>query len=376
LGSLSLPAALVCALLPFAALAEPDRLPKIAVLDFQANGARPELATAATGIAAHELQRLGAFDVLTSEAIRSVLALERQKQLMGCVEGQSTCLAELAGALGVDHLVTGKISRAAGANASSFTLEMTLIQATNAKRESSELQSAATEAELLAVVGRTTAHLTSKLLGKSPGFLKLVGPEAGGLVTVDGAAVGTTPLVDRLSLFPGPHLVIVEKEGFVRFEKEVRVRPGESIEETIVLRPSADFIQQYESRASKMRLAAWSTTGLAIAGLLGAGAFQFHASLLYGDPATPGTFLYQRAKLVSGVEAEGAMNYRQSSVALQNSIQLDQILSYVSGGIGALAAAAAAYFWIGGDDPHRYQQVRLDVAVSSGSAFARLWVSF
>ncbi|MBK7862851.1 MAG: hypothetical protein IPJ65_30435 [Archangiaceae bacterium] len=50
--------------------------------------------------------------VTGKQEIAAVLGLERQKQLMGCDEDQASCLAELAGALGVDGLLTGSLGKA------------------------------------------------------------------------------------------------------------------------------------------------------------------------------------------------------------------------------------------------------------------------
>ena len=61
----------------------------------------------------HLVQQLGAqgLKVVSSSDISSVLGLDRQKTLLGCVE--SSCTAELAGALGVDAIVTGSVARVA-----------------------------------------------------------------------------------------------------------------------------------------------------------------------------------------------------------------------------------------------------------------------
>lgn len=49
--------------------------------------------------------------VTTQSQIAAVIGLERQKQLLGCGESSSECLAELAGALGVDGVLSGSIAR-------------------------------------------------------------------------------------------------------------------------------------------------------------------------------------------------------------------------------------------------------------------------
>jgi len=54
------------------------------------------------------------FTVTTQSEISAVLGLERQKQLLGCSSESPSCLAELAGALGVDALITGSLGKFEG----------------------------------------------------------------------------------------------------------------------------------------------------------------------------------------------------------------------------------------------------------------------
>lgn len=49
--------------------------------------------------------------VTTKNEVSALLGFERQKALLGCAEGSSSCLAEMAGALGVDGLITGNLGK-------------------------------------------------------------------------------------------------------------------------------------------------------------------------------------------------------------------------------------------------------------------------
>ncbi len=49
--------------------------------------------------------------VVTKNDMSEVLGVERQKQLLGCSAGDSSCLAELAGALGVGSLLSGTVAK-------------------------------------------------------------------------------------------------------------------------------------------------------------------------------------------------------------------------------------------------------------------------
>ncbi len=49
--------------------------------------------------------------VTTNREIAALVGFERQKQLLNCGDGGTSCLAELAGALGVDGLITGSLAK-------------------------------------------------------------------------------------------------------------------------------------------------------------------------------------------------------------------------------------------------------------------------
>ncbi len=58
-------------------------------------------------------QQLSTYGIrVTTEAeVQAVLGLERQRQLLGCSDDSASCMAELAGALGVDGIITGNVAR-------------------------------------------------------------------------------------------------------------------------------------------------------------------------------------------------------------------------------------------------------------------------
>jgi hypothetical protein len=59
---------------------------------------------------AHALAENG-LHVVTASEMSALLSNERQKQLLGCSETSSACVAELADALGADGIVTGSIGK-------------------------------------------------------------------------------------------------------------------------------------------------------------------------------------------------------------------------------------------------------------------------
>ncbi len=374
---------LLALLLPALTARAAEQKPKLAILDFTANGASKELASAAGGVAASELDRLGVFKVMTADAIRNMLAFEKQRQMLGCSD--TGCIAELGGALGADYLVAGKVSRLAASKDApeSFTLELTLSSVKKAQREGSVIETGRSEQELLGKVGRAAQRLVQKVLSGRSGTLVVSCSEAGAVVKVDDQVKGTTPLQGQIALAAGPHALVVEKQGFVAFQKDVQIQPGQLSDERATLVPSPDFIREYEARQRKVRLGAWISTGVAAAGLVGAVLLQVDASRVYGNESTPGTFLYARRKLLDGQEVDPVtgVDYRAQANALKATVDQRQTLSYVAGGVGAAAAATATWLWIAGDEPDRYARyrtvaARLEVAPLPGGALASLTVGW
>ena len=69
----------------------------------------------------------GDLKLISSKDIAAVLGIERQKQLLGCGDEQTNCLAELAGALGVDAILTGTFAQ----SGASISATLRVIKATD-----------------------------------------------------------------------------------------------------------------------------------------------------------------------------------------------------------------------------------------------------
>lgn len=82
---------------------------KVVVLEPQSLGGAQQGA-----LVAEEIARAlppSAFQVTTAAQLQAVMGLERQRQLLGCSEDSTACVAELANALGTDVVVTSTLSR-------------------------------------------------------------------------------------------------------------------------------------------------------------------------------------------------------------------------------------------------------------------------
>ncbi len=73
-------------------------------------GLPPERAEFYGEFVAQQMSSAG-LSVVTPKQIGTLLGMERQKQLLGCSDATTSCLAELAGALGVDGVVQGEAAK-------------------------------------------------------------------------------------------------------------------------------------------------------------------------------------------------------------------------------------------------------------------------
>lgn len=127
---------------------------RVGSMDFSTRGVKSQLGSLYAERFALYLRKQG-LTVTTSKDVAAVLSLERQRQLLGCAEASSSCMAELVGALGVDVLVTGTLMKVGKGTQVSVKLvnshsAQTLFQVSKLVKEDDEvldlLESSAAEA--------------------------------------------------------------------------------------------------------------------------------------------------------------------------------------------------------------------------------------
>lgn len=329
-------------------------LVKLAMYDFKIAGARADSVAAVKAVVANELQRSGLFKVTTSDELQSVLALERQKQLMGCSDDASNeCMAEIADALGAEYIVTGTVS----AISEGLSLDLGLIDVRKVRRAATVVVPAPSDSALLAELPGAVTRLIAPVAERRSGFLVVEVAERGATVKIDGVVRGTTPLDGRLTVAGGSRRVTIEKDGFVTWEKDVRVAFEQVSQEVVTLVPSPDYIARYEARASRMRLGAWISTGVAVAAGAASATFYFLMSARYRE------FQVHKAKLQMGTEIEGTLDHRAEAERLAASVSFNRAVAIGGLALAGLGAAAAAFFFIAGDSPSRYAKFHDVVAV-------------
>ncbi len=337
-----IPVALLCAAAP--AFSASDSRVKIAVLDLQARGVDAGLVQSAGTLIASELNKLEVFKVISREDIRNMLSFEKDKQSLGC-EANEACLAEIGGALGVEYIIAGSLAKVGDTMVLSLALNNT--KTATVENRLSENVSGKGDA-LIAAISRNAKVLVSKILKGREGYLVLTVAEAGAAVKIDGQIKGTSPLNGRMTLTWGPHLLEVEKTGFVAYSEDISIPNKQVLAKNVSLVPSNDFIGGYEGTAKKMRVGAWITSGAVVAG--GAAAIIFNIWSGRTESAFAATNAHYT--LTSSQTDYDHMKTLNSEGSTQVAI------ARIGLGVAVLALAGATYFWVAGDDPHKYDSFK------------------
>lgn len=145
----------VTQLLSSAPAEPPARVLRIAVYDLSSDGVDDKVRKLVEAALLEELRKLRKVSVAGMDEVRRMLAFEEQKLLAGCDE--NTCLSDIAGALGVETLVTGSLARVG---------EQTVIGLKRIDQENAEVVTAYTQRltpaggeEFLAAVGPAVAEI-------------------------------------------------------------------------------------------------------------------------------------------------------------------------------------------------------------------------
>lgn len=212
------------------ALAAGER-PKLAVLDLQPSGAPAEMATALTEAMTQEVARRGFFDVIASADIRTLLGLERQKELLGCADDARSCTAELAGALGARFVLSGTLSKLGDA----YQLSVQTLDTQKAQPVGRSVRIAADVKELADQLPFAVAEATATPLPQPPSrVLPVTLLAVGSAAIVAGAIVGFSTLLEENGL--NRDLAQDRSTGtFLRFDEYRRASERLGLQRTISL---------------------------------------------------------------------------------------------------------------------------------------------
>jgi hypothetical protein len=290
---------------------------KVAVLDFTLAGtAHPDLARVMGDGAARGAAKAPNVQVMSQGEIVALLGLERTKQMLGCDD--PSCVTELAHALDSDRLISGSLTILDRTSLITVRL-IDAKQARTLSRATATLADA-TEAELVDNAGRL-AHevLTGEKLDTS-GTLRVRVGVPGATVTLDGKSLGETPLQGPQRVLQGPHSVVVQKPGFIRWASTVSVAAGADIPVEVELIPI-----QLISEKARSRLWSWGFASAGVA-VVSAG-----AGITFGKLADNSYDDYKTATT------------RSAAVQAHDDTKFRALLANVSWGVAGAATAGAGY---------------------------------
>ena len=130
---------------------------RVAVYDLELQDIAPAVGVVVSSSLLEEMRKLDGVSVVGMNEIRDMLSLEATKQLAGCSEAADSCLAELAGAIGVDELVSGKLTKVDDGTA--ILLRRIDQKHSAVKGTFSERLKASSGQEFLATIGPAVAQL-------------------------------------------------------------------------------------------------------------------------------------------------------------------------------------------------------------------------
>lgn len=377
------------AVLCLGAVAQAEERPLLAVFDLEAHGAEPLQAQAASQAVTRGLRDLEAFQVLSAEDVRQMLAIERGRQLVGVAVNQDA--SALGKTLGAKNAVVGSVTRVPAG----LIVELRLLDTGKAKVIShrtlgplSDMGKVAGELPGLA------QELVGPLLAAEQGELLVRSREEAAEVWVDGNLVGTTPM-QAVKLPRGTHRLELRKQGFISQSVPVRIEHDQVRVQDVVLVPSPEFADAWKERHGRLRLGAYLATGVAVAALTGGVLLdRMSTQPTYANQFVPRQ-LWLKAAAGSGSQAEPTQvssnpeaaavwaqcgqnpaQCQQDAGDLQGRIRLQQGVTVGLLGVGLVAAGTATYLWLTGKDPDRYAGLVAGVAVGGDSGGVALSGAF
>lgn len=335
--------------------------PQLAVLDFEARKVDPLLAQSISEAAAGALRELRVFKVVSQAEVRQMLAVEREKALLTSSCDDSSCITQIGNAIGARYVLSGSVDGSAG----TLIVRARLFDMKKAEVQSDEKQTNLPNPKAALEAAPSVALAAVRpILDKEQGFLDLICRELGATVKIDGRLVGVTPFPMQ-KLGWGPHRVVVEKEGFIAWAKDVQVERNQAVAETVALIPSPEFIDSYRSRNTGYRAGAWVTTVLAVAGVGAALGVQYGwVEPLYNEKFSPlqKAFGSNPEDITKACGAAGFTNDNKACYERAESWgkegDMAQWIARGAGGLAIVSAGLAAFFWLSGDDPAKYDTYR------------------
>ena len=194
-----------------------------AVLDLKPLGIEKDTAINLTEVLAAEVKGIEGTSVVSRSDIASMLQMEANKDAFDCTDDTS-CLAEIGGALGVDQLIVGDVGKVG----ERFVVSLRIVDARNPQALSRVNESfEGLESQLVLAVKHAVRDLLG-IAGTDPGEVVVEASEEEAVVSLNGNLLGPVPITDLTDVGAGRHTVLVTKPGFYDWRSDIYVAPFET----------------------------------------------------------------------------------------------------------------------------------------------------
>ena len=226
----------------------------LVLMPFQGAQIDPQLISFSSEHLAQSLNSNG-FEVLTPQTVSTMLGLERQKQMLGCSDAATSCLAELSGALGADAVISGTMAKLGKA----FHLDVRILNPADGKTLALGRAQASSEEKLIEALDAAAASLVLQLRPEAAPVAPKSGPGIAFWAPVIGGAVAAGT---------GAVLLGIAVDNVNALQK-----------------PGGDELLTLEAARNQLR-SAELLRGIGI-GLISAGALSIAAGALFGRNSEP-----------------------------------------------------------------------------------------
>lgn len=159
--------------------------PKIAVIDFRCSGRNIDNALCDAWVDRFLARLAGSgVKIVTQRDLADALGLERQKQLLGCVEDDAQCQLDLGQALAVDGILSGSVVQPLDG----YLLSIKVVRPTDGSRVMASSRTLANQADLLEALDTEALRIGGRLAGRSSRsrLIGILGIAGGGAFIVAG----------------------------------------------------------------------------------------------------------------------------------------------------------------------------------------------
>lgn len=200
-------------------LLQAQELPKVAVFGIQIQGIALA-GNVVVDVLVAAIAQTGRYDVISKNEIETLLGLEKMKDALGCDE--LSCMAELGGALGVERMVGGSLSRLGD----TIILSLQRIHTVEAKVEQRvTMQWQGPEADIVSLLGAAVQKLFLPAAELVPASVEVTMLPDGAEVFLDNRKAQAS----GQTLDVGPHALKVRAQGFKDKTVHFIVKAGETI---------------------------------------------------------------------------------------------------------------------------------------------------